>query len=100
MHGTLAYTRIARKPRYATRHLTRHSPGGADPDVGCSQTHLHVLLMCAAGHANSNCGLPLPLQLKRIPYSVGLSGGTLGLEHDDYRRLIPPLRTTVLTLFL
>ncbi len=57
----------------------------------------HILLWCAAGRPPTDIAAVLFCSRSSVYRTVRASReGTLGLEHDDHGRLIPPVRTTVL----
>jgi hypothetical protein len=58
---------------------------------------LHILLLCAAGHSPTAIAAVLFCSRSSVYRTVrAYREGTLGLEHDDQGRLIPPVRTIVL----
>jgi hypothetical protein len=58
---------------------------------------LHILLLCAAGRTPTEIAAVLFCSRSSVYRTVRASrAGTLGLEHDDQGRLVPPVRTTVL----
>jgi hypothetical protein len=58
---------------------------------------LHILLLCAAGHSPTDIAAALFCSRSSVYRTVhAYQEGTLGLEHDDQGRLVPPVRTTVL----
>ena len=58
---------------------------------------LHILLLCAAGRNPTEIAAVLFCSRSSVYRTVrAYQEGTLGLEHDDQGRLLPPVRTTVL----
>jgi putative transposase len=58
---------------------------------------LHILLLCAAGRNPTHIADVLFCSRSSVYRTVrAYRAGTLGLEHDDQGRLVPPVRTTVL----
>jgi putative transposase len=58
---------------------------------------LHILLWCAAGRHPTDIAAVLFCSRSSVYRTVrAYQAGTLGLEHDDQGRLMPPRRTTVL----
>jgi transposase len=58
---------------------------------------LQILLWCAAGRTPTDIAAVLFGSRARVYRTLrAYRAGTLGLEHDDQGRLVPPLRTTVL----
>ena len=58
---------------------------------------LHILLLCAAGRKPTMIAAVLFCSRSSVYRTVrAYQEGTLGLEHDDHGRLLPPVRTTVL----
>jgi putative transposase len=58
---------------------------------------LHILLLCAAGHAPTDIAVVLFCSRSSVYRTVrAYRQGTLGWEHDAHGRLLPSLRTTVL----
>jgi transposase len=58
---------------------------------------LHILLLCAAGRKATAIAAVLFCSRSSVYRTVrAYRAGTLGLEHDDQGRLVPPVRTTVL----
>ena len=58
---------------------------------------LHILLLCAAGRKPTMIAAVLFCSRSSVYRTVrAYQEGTLGLEHDDHGRLLPPMRTTVL----
>jgi putative transposase len=58
---------------------------------------LHILLLCAAGRHPTDIAAVLFCSRSSVYRTVrAYQAGTLGLEHDDPGRLMPPRRTTVL----
>jgi putative transposase len=58
---------------------------------------LHILLLCATGRTPTAIAAVLFCSRSSVYRTVrAYRAGTLGLEHDDQGRLIPPVRTTVL----
>jgi putative transposase len=58
---------------------------------------LHILLWCAAGRKPTMIAAVLFCSRSSVYRTVrAYQEGTLGLEHDDQGRLLPPVRTTVL----
>jgi transposase len=58
---------------------------------------LHILLLCAAGRTPTDIAAVLFCSRSSVYRTRrGYRAGTLGLEHDDQGRLVPPGRTTVL----
>src|ERR671917_1640008 len=58
---------------------------------------LHILLLCAAGRKPTMIAAVLFCSRSSVYRTVrAYQAGTLGLEHDDQGRLLPPVRTTVL----
>jgi transposase len=57
---------------------------------------LHRLLLCATGRTPTAIAAVLFCSRSSVDRTVrAYRAGTLGLEHDDQGRLIPPVRTTV-----
>src|ERR671915_1102973 len=58
---------------------------------------LHILLLCATGRKPTTIAAALFCSRSSVYRTVqAYRVGTLGLEHDDQGRLLPPVRTTVL----
>jgi transposase len=58
---------------------------------------LHILLLCAAGRTPTDIAAVLFCSRSSVYRTLrAYRAGTLGLEHDDQGRLVPPVRTTVL----
>jgi putative transposase len=58
---------------------------------------LHLMLLCAAGRTPTDIAAVLFCSRSSVYRTVrAYREGTLGWEHDDQGRLVPPLRTTVL----
>jgi transposase len=58
---------------------------------------LHIVLLCAAGRNPTDIAAVLFCSRSSVYRTVrAYQAGTLGLEHDDQGRLLPPVRTTVL----
>jgi hypothetical protein len=58
---------------------------------------LQILLWCAAGRTPTDMAAGLCCARSRVDRTRrAYRAGTLGLEHDDQGRLVPPIRTTVL----
>jgi putative transposase len=58
---------------------------------------LHILLLCAAGRNPTDIAMALFCSRSSVYRTVrAYQKGTLGLEHDEHGRLLPPLRATVL----
>jgi putative transposase len=57
----------------------------------------HILLLCAAGRTPTAIATVLFCSRSSVYRTVqAYRAGTLGVEHDDQGRLVPPVRTTVL----
>jgi len=62
---------------------------------------LHILLLCAAGRNPTEIAAVLFCSRSSVYRTVrAYQAGTLGLEHDDQGRLLPPARTTMLVPML
>ena len=58
---------------------------------------LHIVLLCAAGRTPTDIAAVLFCSRSSVYRTVrAYREGTLGWEHDDQGRLVPPVRTTVL----
>ena len=58
---------------------------------------LHILLLCAAARNPTEIAAVLFCSRSSVYRTVqAYQEGTLGLEHDEHGRLVPPVRTTVL----
>jgi hypothetical protein len=58
---------------------------------------LHILLLGAAGRTPTDIAAGLFCARSSVYRTLRADrAGTLGLEHDDQGRLVPPIRTTVL----
>jgi hypothetical protein len=58
---------------------------------------LHTVLLCAAGRSPTEIAAVLFCSRSSVYRTVrAYREGTLGWEHDEQGRLMPPLRTTVL----
>src|SRR5262245_14377308 len=58
---------------------------------------LHILLLCTAGRTPTDIAAVLFCSRSSVYRTMrAYRAGTLGLEHDDYGQLAPPVRTTML----